>query len=42
MNALKKLNPYFLRYKWRLIFGFFIVIAARFFAVQWVEQVEHL
>lgn len=37
MNALKKLNPYFLRYKWRLIFGFFIVIAARFFAVQVVE-----
>ena len=39
MNALKKLNPYFLRYKWRLIFGFFIVIAARFFAVQVVELV---
>ncbi len=33
MNALKKLNPYFLRYKWRLILGFFIVIAARVFAV---------
>ena len=39
MNALKKLNPYFLRYKWRLILGFFIVIAARFFAVQVVELV---
>jgi len=39
MNALKKLNIYFLRYKWRLIFGFFIVIAARFFAVQVVELV---
>lgn len=33
MNALKKLNKYFLRYKWRLILGFFIVIGARIFAV---------
>ena len=33
MGALKSLNKYFLRYKWRLIGGFFIVIAARFFAV---------
>ena len=39
MKALKKLNKYFLRYKWRLIIGFFIVIAARFFAVQVVELV---
>lgn len=33
MGALKSLNKYFLRYKWRLIAGFFIVIAARVFAV---------
>ncbi|RMB60961.1 ABC transporter ATP-binding protein [Dokdonia sinensis] len=33
MKALKSLNKYFLRYKWRLILGFFIVIAARVFAV---------
>ncbi len=33
MKALKTLNHYFLRYKWRLIIGFFIVIAARAFAV---------
>lgn len=33
MNALKALNPYFLKYKWRLLLGFFIVIAARVFAV---------
>lgn len=33
MKALKSLNHYFLRYKWRLILGFFIVIAARVFAV---------
>ncbi|WP_298325352.1 ABC transporter ATP-binding protein [uncultured Dokdonia sp.] len=33
MGALQSLNKYFLRYKWRLIAGFFIVIAARFFAV---------
>ena len=39
MNALKKLNIYFLRYKWRLIIGFFIVIIARYFAVQVVELV---
>ena len=39
MNALKKLNVYFLRYKWRLIIGFFIVIIARYFAVQVVELV---
>ena len=39
MNALKKLNIYFLRYKWRLITGFFMVIIARFFAVQVVEYV---
>lgn len=39
MNALRKLNSYFLRYKWRLIIGFFMVIAARFFAVQVVELV---
>ncbi len=39
MKALKKLNAYFLRYKWRLIIGFFMVIAARFFAVQVVELV---
>ncbi len=33
MKALKALNPYFLKYKWRLLLGFFIVIAARVFAV---------
>ncbi len=33
MKALKSLNKYFLRYKWRLVLGFFIVIAARVFAV---------
>ncbi len=33
MGALQSLNIYFLRYKWRLIIGFFIVIAARAFAV---------
>lgn len=33
MGALTSLNTYFLRYKWRLIGGFFIVIAARVFAV---------
>ncbi len=33
MGALQSLNKYFLRYKWRLIGGFFIVIAARVFAV---------
>lgn len=33
MGALQSLNKYFTRYKWRLISGFFIVIAARVFAV---------
>lgn len=33
MGALKSLNKYFYRYKWRLLGGFFIVIAARVFAV---------
>ncbi len=33
MGALNTLNKYFLRYKWRLLIGFFIVIAARVFAV---------
>lgn len=33
MGALTSLNKYFIRYKWRLIGGFFIVIAARVFAV---------
>lgn len=33
MGALQSLNIYFLKYKWRLIIGFFIVIAARAFAV---------
>lgn len=39
MNALKTLNHYFLRYKWRLIFGIFSIIAARFFAVTVVKLV---
>jgi len=33
MKALKSLNKYFLRYKWRLLLGFFIVISAKLFAV---------
>lgn len=33
MGALSSLNKYFYRYKWRLLGGFFIVIAARVFAV---------
>jgi len=39
MKALKLLNPYLLRYKWRLLFGFFIIIAARVFAVVSVDFV---
>ncbi|MFC4635509.1 ABC transporter ATP-binding protein [Dokdonia ponticola] len=39
MNALKTLNKYFLRYKWRLIFGIISIIAARFFAVTVVKMV---
>ncbi len=39
MNALKTLNQYFLRYKWRLIFGIISIIAARFFAVTVVKMV---
>jgi len=39
MKALKTLNQYFLRYKWRLILGIFSIIAARFFAVTVVKLV---
>ncbi|MEP0265093.1 ABC transporter ATP-binding protein [Dokdonia sp.] len=39
MKALKTLNHYFLRYKWRLIIGIFTIIAARFFAVTVVTLV---
>ncbi len=39
MKALKTLNQYFLRYKWRLIIGIFSIIAARFFAVTVVKLV---
>ncbi len=39
MRALKTLNHYFLRYKWRLIIGIFTIIAARFFAVTVVTLV---
>ena len=39
MKALKSLNHYFLRYKWRLIIGIFTIIAARFFAVTVVTLV---
>ena len=39
MKALQSLNTYFLRYKWRLLLGFFIIIAARVFAVLSVDYV---
>ncbi|MFT5890828.1 MAG: ATP-binding cassette subfamily B multidrug efflux pump, partial [Dokdonia sp.] len=39
MKALKTLNQYFLRYKWRLVIGIFSIIAARFFAVTVVKLV---
>ncbi|WP_299683485.1 ABC transporter ATP-binding protein [uncultured Dokdonia sp.] len=39
MKALKSLNHYFLRYKWRLIIGFFTIIIARLFAVTVVTLV---
>jgi len=39
MKALKAVNKYFYRYKWQLIFGFLIIIAARVFAVVNVDLV---
>ena len=42
MKALKSLNPYILKYKWRLLLGFFIIIAARVFAVISVDYVGNI
>lgn len=37
MKELKHLNKYFYKYKWRLILGFLITIAARIFAIYPVQ-----
>lgn len=36
MKHLKSLNKFFLKYKWRLVFGFIITVAARIFALFYI------